>query len=74
MLPFALTYSAPLLTGPMPLVPGGLGEAVARGLLGAVVAVGRAAGREAGVVDRAGAELRVDVELRVVVEDCDAAG
>jgi len=46
MLPFLLAYSAPLLTGPMPLVAATLGAEGAEGGLG--VDGREAAGREAG--------------------------
>ena len=77
MLPFLLAYSAPLLTGPMPLVVAtfgaeeaeeGLGvdgrEAAGReGVRAGAEATGREAGAELreGVEDREGAEARVGV-------------
>ena len=71
MLPFLLAYSAPLLTGPMPLVPATFGAEGAEGGLGVdgreaagregVRAGAEAAGREAGAELREGVEDRVGV-------------
>jgi len=75
--PILRPYSAPLLTGPMPLVPATFGVEEVEGGLGAdgreaagregVRAGAEAAGREAGAELREGAEDREGAEARVGV-------